>query len=88
LTSDLTAADGRTPQLHASGHRGESASLEDVRPSRRAASQIGYSPVNVPANAPVKKYWSVTVYDGETHALIRDVSRPSRSSQSQRPSRK
>ena len=39
--------------------------------------------LNVPANAPVKQYWSATVYDRATHALIRDVSRPSRSSQSQ-----
>ncbi len=28
--------------------------------------------LNVPANAPVKLYWSVTVYDRDTHALIRD----------------
>jgi hypothetical protein len=39
--------------------------------------------LNVPAAAPVKQYWSATVYDRATHALIRDVSRPSRSSQSQ-----
>jgi hypothetical protein len=39
--------------------------------------------LTVPANAPVKQYWSATVYDRATHALIRDVSRPSRSSQSQ-----
>ena len=38
--------------------------------------------LNVPANAPVKQYWSATVYDRATHALIRDVPRPSRSSQS------
>ena len=35
----------------------------------------------VPANAPVEQYWSVTAYDRETHALIRNMSRPSRSSQ-------
>ena len=39
--------------------------------------------LNVPADAPVNQYWSATVYDRATHALIRDVSRPSRSSQSQ-----
>ena len=36
--------------------------------------------LNVPANPPVKLYWSATVYDRETHALIRDqkwASRPS-----------
>lgn len=38
--------------------------------------------LNVPANAPVKQYWSATLYDLATHALIRDVPRPSRSSQS------
>ena len=37
--------------------------------------------LTVPANAPVKQYWSATVYDRETHALIRDVSCVSRSSQ-------
>jgi hypothetical protein len=37
--------------------------------------------LNVPANAPVSLYWSATVYDGATHAFIRNVSRQSRSSQ-------
>jgi len=35
----------------------------------------------VPPNAPVKLYWSATVYDRASHALIRHQSRPSRSSQ-------
>jgi hypothetical protein len=39
--------------------------------------------LKVPANAPVKQYWSATLYDRATHALIREVSRPSRSSQAQ-----
>jgi hypothetical protein len=39
--------------------------------------------LHVPADAPVKQYWSATPYDRANHALIRDVSRPSRSSQSQ-----
>jgi hypothetical protein len=39
--------------------------------------------LNVPANAPVKQYWSAVVYDRGTHALIRDVPRTGRSSQSQ-----
>ena len=38
--------------------------------------------VNVPAGAPVKQYWSITVYDRETHAFVRDTSRQGRSSQS------
>jgi hypothetical protein len=37
--------------------------------------------LNVPANAPVRQYWSATVYDRETHALIRNALWPSRSSQ-------
>ena len=37
--------------------------------------------LNVPANAPVRQYWSATVYDRETHALIRNAPWPSRSSQ-------
>jgi hypothetical protein len=38
--------------------------------------------LTVPADAPVNQYWSATVYDRATHALVRDVARPSRSSQS------
>jgi hypothetical protein len=37
----------------------------------------------VPSNAPVTQYWSTTAYDRTTHALIRGLSRSSRSSQSQ-----
>lgn len=37
--------------------------------------------LTVPANAPVEQYWSATAYDRQTHALIRDVPRASRSSQ-------
>ena len=38
--------------------------------------------LNVPANAPVKLYWSATAYDRATHALIRNSAWSSRSSQS------
>jgi hypothetical protein len=38
--------------------------------------------LRVPANPPVKQYWSATVYDGATHALIRDKKWSSRSSNS------
>ena len=38
--------------------------------------------LHVPANAPVRLYWSATAYDRETHALIRDVARASRASNS------
>jgi len=37
--------------------------------------------LNVPANAPVTQYWSATVYDRATHALIRNMQWASRSSQ-------
>ncbi|MBS0342366.1 MAG: DUF1254 domain-containing protein [Proteobacteria bacterium] len=37
--------------------------------------------LSVPPNAPVKQYWSVTAYDRQTHALIRNMPRASRSSQ-------
>jgi hypothetical protein len=30
---------------------------------------------------PVEQYWSATAYDGTTHAMVRNVSRASRSSQ-------
>ena len=36
----------------------------------------------VPANAPVRQYWSATVYDRATHGLIRDMPRSGRGSQS------
>ena len=36
--------------------------------------------LHVPADAPVKLYWSATVYDRATHGLIRDMKWPSRSS--------
>ena len=36
--------------------------------------------LNVPADAPVELYWSVTIYDRATHALIRDMPWASRSS--------
>jgi hypothetical protein len=38
--------------------------------------------LTVPAKAPVKQYWSATAYDRATHALIRDMARSGRSSQS------
>jgi hypothetical protein len=37
--------------------------------------------LKVPPNAPVEQYWSVTLYDRQTHALIKNVDRASRSSQ-------
>jgi hypothetical protein len=37
--------------------------------------------LNVPPNVPVDQYWSVTAYDRETHALIKNMPRASRSSQ-------
>ena len=37
--------------------------------------------LQVPPNPPVEQYWSVTAYDRQTHALIKDMPRPSRSSQ-------
>lgn len=36
--------------------------------------------LHVPAKVPVKLYWSVTAYDGETHALIRNMRWASRGS--------
>ena len=38
--------------------------------------------LHVPPNVPVEQYWSVTAYDRETHALIRNVDRASRASNS------
>jgi hypothetical protein len=47
----------------------------------RAFSGSGTYRLNVPANAPVKQYWSATAYDRATHTLIRDMRWSSRSSQ-------
>ncbi len=38
--------------------------------------------LRVPPDAPVSLYWSATAYDRQTHALIRDLSRSSRASNS------
>lgn len=38
--------------------------------------------LNIPANAPIRQYWSATLYDRDTHALIRKMSHAARSSQS------
>jgi hypothetical protein len=37
--------------------------------------------LTVPAKPPIRQYWSATAYDRETHALIKNMSRASRSSQ-------
>lgn len=37
--------------------------------------------LTVPANVPVEQYWSLTAYDRQTHALIRNMPHASRSSQ-------
>lgn len=37
--------------------------------------------LTVPADVPVGQYWSLTAYDRQTHALIRNMDRASRSSQ-------
>ena len=37
--------------------------------------------LTVPPNPPVEQYWSATAYDRQTHALIRNMPRASRSSQ-------
>jgi hypothetical protein len=36
--------------------------------------------LHVPPNAPVEQYWSVTVYDRQTHALVKNMLRASRAS--------
>ncbi len=36
--------------------------------------------LHVPPNVPIDQYWSLTVYDRETHALVRNMNRASRAS--------
>lgn len=38
--------------------------------------------LTVPPNVPIDQYWSVTVYDRQTHALVRNMHRASRASNS------
>lgn len=38
--------------------------------------------LHVPPNVPIEQYWSATVYDRETHALVRNMDRASRASNS------
>jgi hypothetical protein len=38
--------------------------------------------LHVPPNVPIEQYWSLTAYDRETHALIKNVDRASRASNS------
>lgn len=38
--------------------------------------------LTIPAKPPVRQYWSIVLYDRQSHTLIRNVSRQSRSSQS------
>ncbi len=38
--------------------------------------------LNVPAKAPIRQYWSATLYDRDSHALIRNMTHAARSSQS------
>ena len=59
----------------AAKHLGRRAILPDddqgQGPASRSTGTADYRLI-VPANAPVKQYWSATVYDRATHALIRD----------------
>jgi hypothetical protein len=38
--------------------------------------------LHVPPNVPIEQYWSLTAYDRDTHALIKNVDRASRASNS------
>ena len=49
---------------------------KDAQPLRGSGTYV----LRVPANAPVKLYWSATVYDRATHALIREAQWASRGS--------
>jgi len=46
----------------------------------KALSGVETYRLHVPANVPTKQYWSATVYDRKTHALIKNMSRSSRAS--------
>ena len=46
---------------------------DDQRQGRPAARRRQTYRLHVPANAPVRQYWSATAYDRATHALIRNA---------------
>ena len=46
--------------------------LMTIRDRERKPWTAAHLRLNVPANAPVKLYWSATAYDRATHALIKD----------------
>ena len=51
--------------------------LENKDKDGNAFDGAGRYRLTVPTAPPVKQYWSVTVYDRETHALVRDMPRAS-----------
>ena len=53
---------------------------EETR-SRSSGWMTSRNASNVPPNVPVDQYWSITAYDRQTHALIKNMPRASRSSQ-------
>jgi hypothetical protein len=56
--------------------------LISIRDGNGDAFQGGQSyRLTVPPDVPIEQYWSVTAYDRQTHALIKNMARPSRSSQ-------
>lgn len=65
-------------------HLGESQFFLMARKDGRGNGLDGGSAyrLRVPASAPVRQYWSATVYDGETHTLLRDIPYSSRASTS------
>ena len=78
-------------RLHLRLYRHQAARRRPVLPDhhqgqgrRRATTAAKTYRLHVPANAPVEQYWSVTAYDRQTHALIRNVDRASRASNSRR----
>jgi hypothetical protein len=85
------------PDKYPVDDRGVAYSLAFFSPKHRGAGQFylmtfsdnqghgfdggGSYRLTVPADAPVKQYWSATAYDRDTHSLIRDMKWASRSSQ-------
>ena len=68
----LYAEATRRGSVLSDGHRRQNGAAFDGSKTYRLA---------VPPNAPVRQYWSATIYDRSTHALIREMSHAGRSSQ-------
>ena len=71
-----------TTPISASNAWGPGSSISSTSRTRTAENYDGSKTyrLHVPPDVPIEQYWSLTAYDRETHALIKNVDRASRAS--------